>query len=367
MGRGQAAKTALVNFDGARAASLRIAGVAAVSRIVRELAEAGFAETRLLLPPGDRLSAAAVEDVERLAGSMRIENMVGTATQWLAAYPEEVVLQHAGSRLVPARLLSGEMAGEADALDPAIIRLDAPGASAEILRRTGKDGDGPVSRWLNRPVSRRISALLLHVPALRPIHATAGTALLAGLMFAALMAGGAPGLIAGALLYQAASIFDGVDGEVARATFRCSPAGAVFDTVVDVATNLLFIIGLTMNLGWSGHQNAFGLAAWGFTMFVLGLSMIAWRSLRSEGPFSLDLVKYDYLNRLPGRMWPAVLRFFTIITSRDFYALASMLLILAGLPMVILYSFGPVTTGWILVVIAGGRTMTASSLASRRI
>ena len=367
MARGEAVKAALIEFDSGRAASRRIAGVAAAGRIVRELADAGFTDACLLLPAGEHLSAAAVADLDRLAGSMKIEIEAGTTAQRLEDHPEPKLLRLQGHRLVPARLLQGATGGEVDVLDPAIIRLDAPGASAEILRSTGKAGDGPVSHWLNRPVSRCISALLLLIPAARPGHATAGTALLAGLMFAALIAGGAPGLIAGALLYQAASIFDGVDGELARATFRCSPAGAVLDTAVDVATNLLFIIGLALNLGWSGHQNAFGLAGWGFTMFVLGLSMIAWRSARSEGPFSLDLVKYDYLNRLPGRLMPAVLRFFTVITSRDFYALASMVLILAGLPMVILYSFAPVTTGWILVVIAAGRTMPTSALASRGI
>lgn len=363
MGSGLAAKTALVNFGSARAASRRVAGVAAAARIVRELAEAGFAEARLLLPPGERLSAAAAEDVERLAGSMRVE--VADTQAWSVA-EEQGVLRLQGNRLVPARLLSGAKEGEADALDPAIIRLDAPGASAEILRRTGKTADGPVSRWLNRPVSRRISALLLLVPGIRPIHATAGTAVLALLMIVALLSGGTTGLIAGGLLYHAASIFDGVDGEIARATFRTSPAGAVFDTVVDVATNFLFITGLAINLAWSGHQHALPLFGWGFTMFVLGLAMIAWRSSRSDGPFSLDLVKFDYLNRLPGRLMPALLRFFTIITSRDFYALAATMWILVGLPMVILYAFAPVTTGWILVVIAGGRTV-APALAPRRI
>ena len=366
MRSGETAKTAVVSFDSGRAASRRIAGVAAAGRIVRELAEAGFSETCLLLPPGERLTRTALDDIERCAGSMSIVIAAGTPAADLPALPEPGVLRLQGDRLIPARLLSNATAGEVDLLDPAIIRLDAPGASAGILRSAGKAGDGPVSRWLNRPVSRRISALLLRVPALRPGHATAVTALLAALMFGALIAGGAPGLIAGALLYQAASIFDGVDGEMARATFRCSPAGAVIDATVDVATNFLFIIGLAVNLAGSGHQEAIGLAAWGFTLFVLGLAIIAWRSLRSDGPFSLDLVKYDYRNRFAGRWIPAIMKFWTVVTSRDFYALASMVLILAGLPMVILYCFAPVTTGWILFVIGAPRTEPASALASRR-
>jgi CDP-L-myo-inositol myo-inositolphosphotransferase len=358
-----AAKTALVSFESGEAASRRIAGVAAAARIVRELSEAGFEEARLLLPAGCRLSEAAAADVDRLAGSMRIATCSGGPETGQS----ETVVRLPGDRLIPARLLAGPPAGYADSDGPDIIRLDSPGASAEILRRSGgKAGDGPVSRRINRPISRRISAAILHLPGIRPNHVTLGTAFLGACMFGAMVWGGPAGLIAGALLFQSASILDGVDGEMARATFRCSQRGSVLDTGVDVATNLLFIIGLAVNLMESGYRHAFPFAAWGFTMFALGLAMIAWRSWRTGGPFSLDLVKFDYLDRLPGRFLPALLKFFTVITGRDFYALAATLWILAGLPMVILYSFAPVTTGWILVVIAGGRTV-APELAPRRI
>lgn len=344
MRSGHGAKSALVTFDSGRSASRRIAGVAAAARIVRELAEAGFAQAWLVLPEGERLSASALEDVGRLAGSLKVEIGAGTT-----AAADQSVLRLQGSRLVPAGHL---LAGEPHAPGADIVRLDSRDAAAEILRRTGKTSDGPVSRWLNRPVSRRLSTLLLLVPGLRPNHASAGTALLAALMFGALILGGASGLITGALLYQAASIFDGVDGEMARATFRSSPAGAAIDTLVDVATNFLFISGLAFNLEWSGHAHALSFYAWGFSMFVLGLGLIGWRSWRSEGPFSLDLVKSDYRNRFTGRLIPAFFRVSTIITSRDFYALASLVLILAGWPMFILYSFAPVTTAWILFVLA---------------
>ena len=316
---GASPKGAMIVFTSAASANRRVAGVAAAARSVRDLAEGGFEQVWLILPPGDRLNAAAEADVERLAGGMKV--VVATED------------------------------GAANAAAHCVRLTDDTPRPAEILRHTAKAGDGPVSRWLNRPISRRLSALLLRLPGFRPVHATAGTALLAALMFAALILGGAQGLIAGAILFHVASVFDGVDGEVARATFRTSPAGAVFDTVVDVATNLLFILGLTANVAAAGEEWALPLAGWGFTLFVLGLAIIAWRSARLAGPFNLDLIKRHYRDRFGGRLVPAVIRFFTIVSSRDFYALLFMLLVLAGLPMAVLYLFAAAATVWILFVL----------------
>mgnify|MGYP003575214086 FL=1 len=228
-------------------------------------------------------------------------------------------------------------------------------SAAQVLRATGKASDGPVSRWLNRPLSRRISALLLLVPGIRPTHATVGTAVLALAMFAALVGAGAPGLIAGALLYQAASIFDGVDGEIARATFRSSRSGAVLDSAVDVATNFGFIAGLTLNLAQRGEEMATALSAWGFVLFAAGLALIAWRAARAHGPFSLDLVKHQYRRRFPGAAAGALIRFLTIVSSRDFFALLFALLVVAGLPLAVLWLFAAAATTWILFVLGSIR------------
>src|SRR5688572_17221423 len=172
---------AIVTFAKAGEAGRRIAGVAAAGRIVRELAEAGFAEARLRLPAGDRLGATAMEGVRRLAGSMKVE--IGSRDS--AGGPEspagEDVLLLSGDRLLPAAILRDPQAPD----EQGAIRLDRQGAAAEILRRTGKASDGPISRRLNRPVSRFLSSLLLRVPGLRPLHATIGTIVLTGLMFAA--------------------------------------------------------------------------------------------------------------------------------------------------------------------------------------
>ena len=114
---------------------------------------------------------------------------------------------------------------------------------------TGKPGDGLVSRWLNRPISQRAHlAGARHLPGIRPIHVTVFNALLAVPMFLLLLFGGHAGLILGAILFQAASVLDGVDGEMARATFRTSAEGASLDSLIDMSINFLFVLGLTIHL-----------------------------------------------------------------------------------------------------------------------
>jgi CDP-L-myo-inositol myo-inositolphosphotransferase len=129
-------------------------------------------------------------------------------------------------------------------------------ASRQIVASTGKSGDGIVSRYVNRPISRAITRVLLRFPGIRPHHATAAAGAIGILMAASLLVGGKAGLLLGAILFQLASIVDGVDGEIARATFRSSSAGAMWDSLTDAATNISFIGGVTVNLWLRGFEDA---------------------------------------------------------------------------------------------------------------
>src|SRR6185295_5192505 len=97
--------------------------------------------------------------------------------------------------------------------DVSAILAPAMNAMA-ILRGTAKPGDGLVSRWFNRPISQRISWVVLLIPGARPIHATIAAALFALVMFWGALTGGKAGLMLGGILFQAASVIDGVDGEM---------------------------------------------------------------------------------------------------------------------------------------------------------
>jgi CDP-L-myo-inositol myo-inositolphosphotransferase len=220
----------------------------------------------------------------------------------------------------------------------------------EVLRATGKASDGPVSSALNRPLSRRLSALLLRFPSVRPVHATCGTAAIASAMFAALLSGGVPGLVAGGLLFQAASVFDGVDGEIARATFRTSQRGATLDTLVDVATNLLFFFGVTLALARGGRAGALWLGGWGLAMFAIGLLVQSRRAVRAPGGVGLDGVKQALQGRFVG-VGAALVTFGTVVTSRDFFALLFAVLLVAGRPLAVLWIFAVAATIWLVFVL----------------
>lgn len=339
MGTGEARhtllnRTAAVVFHTPHEANRRIAGLPAAARIVHALAQAGIKEVRLVLPQDAEVEQPVWLELLRLAPDTRI--LVANTTAG-----EDLILP--GNRLSPAELLSQQITDGGIALDHK--------AAKQILRTTGKASDGPVSRWINRPVSRALSTLLLSIPGIRPIHATLGTALLALAMLAALTTGGELGLIVGAILYQTASIFDGVDGEIARATFRTSRAGAVIDSFVDVFTNIGFILGLSSNLAGNGSDLALVYSSVGGTLFLVGMAIISWRASQVDRPFTLDVVKQQYRRQFSGSSSAMLMRILITVASRDFFALLFAILILVGLPMMVLALFSAAAVVWVVFVL----------------
>ena len=173
-------------------------------------------------------------------------------------------------------------------------------------------------------------------------------------MAIALFTGGAIGLIAGALLFQFASIVDGVDGETARATFRSSARGAMLDSMTDAATNLAFIAGVAFNLWTRGDETAGIAGLAGAALLAAGSALLALQSRRDGGDFTFDALKTRVRSR------PSRLRQWLVwITMRDFYALAACIAILLGWSGILLFVFALVAAGWFTAVCAmllgGGR------------
>lgn len=315
----------VILFTSAAEADRRVAGVPAAARIARDVAAGAPARVWLAFPGGGDLAPATEAELDRLVPGARIETIAVEALDGLVwgAEPGRVTV-------LPAPRLDG----------------------AAILKATGKDSDGPVAKWLNRPVSQRLSRLLLRIPGFLPLHATLGTVAIATIMFLALIVGGKTGFIVGALLFHAASVFDGVDGEVARATFRSSDAGASLDSAVDVGTNILFFVGCTINLALAGNANAALLGLWGLGAFSLGLIEIGRRTLAAHQPLGFDLLKHHYEGRFAGRLASLIVLFLTKISGRDFFALMFAILVFVAPRIAVLQMFAGGATLWFLIVVA---------------
>ena len=122
-----------------------------------------------------------------------------------------------------------------------------------------KPQDGFVSRFLNRPISRRVTNVLLQFP----IHPNAWTIsifvlpLIAG---AFLVRGDYASVVIGAAIFQAFSILDGCDGEIARAKNLESTFGERLDYFCDFLASLIYVLAL----GLGRHHSVEGIVCAGF-------------------------------------------------------------------------------------------------------
>jgi phosphatidylglycerophosphate synthase len=143
-------------------------------------------------------------------------------------------------------ILSEETAVETVALPARSwwIDVDTPEDFATARRLTrrslSKEGDGPVSRYLNRPISTRISIAL--APLRLPPDLLSVVFLVVGVAAGWLLAIGNG--IAGGVMTQVASVLDGVDGETARLQLRAGPHGAMLDGVLDRLVDTAILAGM---------------------------------------------------------------------------------------------------------------------------
>ncbi|MGM0574730.1 MAG: CDP-alcohol phosphatidyltransferase family protein [Myxococcota bacterium] len=200
-----------------------------------------------------------------------------------------------------------------------------------LLRQAQKPTDGVVSRNLNRPVSRFFSRIFLGL-GMNPDHASV-VSLTIGLACAwfAAQEGWWTMALAG-LLFQTASAFDGVDGEMARVRLAESPRGAWIDTAVDNVTYVACLVGVT--IGWIREDpGTFGLALAGVVLVgvpaVLGMLV---RFVRRYGEGSLVFVDRTVARaaEATGRPSLRLARLFFLALRRDVFALLFFFVSLTG-------------------------------------
>lgn len=250
-----------------------------------------------------------------------------------------------GTAMLPAEALPTKTALEALANDPTltfasgdprIVReKDDHGTVMALLRATLKSTEGPVGRWINRPISFRMSALALKL-GIDPDPITWFTLMLAMVMAVVLGQGGVEWLALGGLLFQIVSVTDCVDGDIARVSWAMSRRGALLDTACDTVANFGFVIGLM-----TGVVRTYGVEyAWiALACVVLLLCGITAMSILLRlGPKrgSFDVLRAALTHRLEGR---PVLQSVTLtverLFKRDVYVLVACGFCLFGLAWVL--------------------------------
>jgi phosphatidylglycerophosphate synthase len=212
-------------------------------------------------PPALRVAAIGLGDGPLLALS----------TAHAVALSRRLSVQAAGSADGVANALEAVM-GQPPVLVPmraaywgrVTNQVEGKAAVWGLLRRLRWRQGGVVAHYVNRPVSIRISRLIAET-AITPNQTTIFTFIL-GLLGVALVLtpGGYWGGVLGLLLLHVNSVFDGIDGELARLRHQSSAFGAYLDSVCDETLNSALMIAV----GWDLSRRAmFGWNGW----FVLGI------------------------------------------------------------------------------------------------
>jgi len=221
-----------------------------------------------------------------------------------------------------------------------LLKLSAKEAACceQILSGTG-------GGWIARHINKRISmpaSIYLARWGVTPNHITLVNLILGILAGVVASFGGYANLLAGGLLFQAVSIIDGCDGEVAKLNDRATRFGAWFDTVGDNLSFVIFIVGVTLGL-YRETQALWIVYAAELTLvsFVLLLSiMISYLVQKKSDKASLVTYEQEVWGKTldeEKNLWGAFLRYGRFLVKKDFFAFLFFALAVVNLPQAIVF------------------------------
>lgn len=201
---------------------------------------------------------------------------------------------------------------------PVETENDFKPARDALFRSLGKPIDGFISRHLNRPVSQAVSKRICNY-SFTPNQisavvfmiglAAAGVTLLMDWIFVAI----------GAVLFHAASVFDGVDGEIARVKFQSTKFGALLDSILDHIVMVAWILAIGYVIYWRGGPFLYPILGY-VTLFgtAVGSAMVNYEQIfrtSSGQPLELqwDFEKEEHKDKFVSKLINSI-RFFV---SRD--------------------------------------------------
>ena len=227
--------------------------------------------------------------------------------------------------------------GEQPPKERMTIRTQADAKSADNMLWDGcrKAVDGIVSRHLNRHISLAISRRIAHTRAM-PNHITAITFSLGVAAAVCAAIGGTAAWVAAGVLFQATSVLDGVDGELARVRMDGSVMGEWLDTISDDSSDVLmygalglgaYRVGFAPNIVPAELWLALGIAA---VVGKLASMFIYYRWLRARGRGDLLAFQWSFEDETSQTAFGRIVANLKYLTKNDFIAFAVMVLGLVG-------------------------------------
>lgn len=292
---------------------LPVFGEAALTRLVRLAASEGCAVTVLLTPELRGALSRRPRDSGIVVWRLTPREELPEAAAQVGGHPQEPVVLLPGHSVWDRRSFRQALAGEAGPVSafrlpagraPAVLEEwrekgvppsegglpvvlsrpeDTPAAEAVLvaaLAAATQESDGFLARWVDRPLSRRLSPRLAAWGV--PPNAVTLAGVSIGLMGAFLLAqAGYLAHVLGAWLFWAAVVLDGVDGEVARLSLKESRFGHYLDIITDNLVHVAVFVGLALGLYRQApdarHLYALGLLLIGFGLCALAVYLVLGR------------------------------------------------------------------------------------------
>lgn len=284
-------KTPAVLVCDARTASLEIAGLTVLDRLVVTAHRAGCAPIFLAGGEAPLVRAQALEiqisHAPDVAGAPGVALLVEGSVLVEVRDLENVIA--AGGQLVspegkplPVRMKVNNL--QPVAAGPVAMEILDAASAAEAERKfwasLTSSADGLVDRFFNRPLGRPLSKLLVHTP-ISPNQVSIASILI-GVASAWFFATG--NFVAGALIFQLCAIIDCVDGDLARALFKQSRLGKWLDLGGDQVVH--FSVFAAIGIGVARTDPSVPALALGASaaLGVLLCFVVIVRALRMSGP-----------------------------------------------------------------------------------
>jgi phosphatidylglycerophosphate synthase len=350
----------------------QLLGLTILSRAILVFAQAGARRIILVGDPqtaadeGRRKTKVPIEVVADLAAARQIASGPLLVASSAAIYdPGKVraLLEAADERegVFPA-LASAATAAERDA------------ASRALLYTLVKPTDGFLSVHVNRKVSLAVTRRIVNT-GITPNVVTLLSNAIGFLGVWLCFQGTWLALLVGAVLVQAQSILDGVDGEIARLRYLSSHLGEWLDNVLDDFVNIGYGIGLGYTAAaLSGRPLYFWLGLVGGLGF-LAYNLVVYAQLyfvhHSGNPF-----RFRWWFQRPGEDVAASLKragafarlgaFLRALGRRDVFLLAYLALVALGQPQVAVIWWAVLAVGYVPLTVAHIAIVSARALRRRR-